>query len=112
MSTLIVLPGVTPIYRPGFKPLLICPEDFTPTWCHHYLGGLEIANMQIWESFYPEATAYAITRARSEETVTVILGRSVWEALEAFYRSNDFEEEDILSLRGFCEIVEDLNGSN
>lgn len=112
MSTLIVLPGVTPIYRPGFKPLLICPEDFTPTWCHHYLGGREIANIQIWESFYPEATAYTITRARSEETVTVILSRSVWEALESFYRSDGVEEQDILNLRGFCEIAEDLNGSN
>lgn len=111
MFTLTVLSGVTPVYRPGIKPILIDPKDFTPTWCHHNLAGRLFDSVYIWESHDPQATAYALTRVRVEP-FCIVLTKSVWESLEGFYKVDGISEEELQEFKKSLVIVEDLNGSN
>ena len=111
MYSLIVLPGVTPLRRHG-NYILVDSKDFTVDWCCRCIAGIEFSNVEIWASDDPGASWYALTRARYPGDVSVLLTKSVWEALEGAYKAQGMEKEHIDSIRAMCDIVEDLNVSN
>lgn len=111
MPTLVVLPGATPQRRWG-NYTLVDSKDFTFDWCCHYIAGFQFSSVEIWASNDPIATWYALTRARYEGEVTVLLTKSVWDALEKAYIEHGMEREHIDTIKAMCNIVEDLNGSN
>lgn len=109
MYTLIVLPGVTPL-RQSRNYVLVDSKNFTSGWCCRYLPGMQFDNVEIWDSNGPEATAWAISRAfgARDNTGTILLTRSVWEALESLYQMGNMEQKHIEVIRASCNIVEDL----
>lgn len=111
MYTLVVLSGVTPLRRSG-NYILVDSKDFTFDWCCKCIAGLQFSNIEIWESNDPKASWYALTRARYPGDVSVLLTKSVWEALESAYEAHGMTRKDIDSIKDMCDIVEDLNVSN
>ena len=111
MYSLIVLPGVTPQRRHG-NYILVDSKDFTFDWCCKCIAGMQFSNVEIWASNDPEATWYALTRARYPGDVSILLTKSVWEALESAYVTHGMERKDIDIIKSMCDIVEDLNVSN
>lgn len=111
MYSLIVLPGITPQRRCG-NYILVDTKDFTFDWCCKCIAGMQFSNVEIWASESSEATWYALTRVRYEGSVSVLLTKSVWEALEGAYKTQGMAQTDIDEIRAMCDIVEDLNGSN
>lgn len=91
---------------------LVDSKDFTFDWCCHYIAGFQFSSVEIWASNDPEATWYALTRARYDGEVTVLLTKSVWNALEKAYIENGMERKHIDTIKAMCDIVEDLNGSD
>lgn len=112
METLIVLPGASPIHKRDETVILVDSKDFTLHWCCNYIAAYQLRDIQIWASDDPSATAFALGRARSENNITIILTKSVWDGLEGVYKIDGASEEDIAELKSMCYIVEDLNGSN
>lgn len=113
MHSLIVLPNVKKQKQSRKYYLLVDSKDFTHAWCCDCIGGMGFTNIQIWESNDSSATAFAISRLRSwDGPFTVLLTQSVWDGLESYYLSNDVKPEDIAEVKSWCDIVEDLNGSN
>ena len=113
MYTLVVLPGAKKQKR-GFKNYLVVDsKDFTLAWCCDYIAGMGFTNIQIWATKENDATAFAISRLRSwDAPFTVLLTQSVWDGLEGYYLSHDVKPEDIEEVKSWCDIVEDINGSN
>lgn len=109
MRSLIVLPGVVAPRRAG-NYLLVDSKIFTLTWCCHHIAGVEFSNVEIWASDDPKASWYALSRARSSGDVSVLLTKSVWEALESTFETHGMEREHIDSIKAMCDIVEDLKG--
>jgi len=112
MNSIIVLPGIK--RRSGLKNYVVVDtKDFTLEWCCQFIGGMRFTNAEIWESSDSKATAYTLARVRTYGSdFSVLLTRSVWDDLEKYYREHDVKESDIEVLKSWCDIVEDLNGSN
>lgn len=111
MYTLVVLPGVTPQRKIG-NYLLVDSKDFTFDWCCKCIAGMQFSSVEIWASNDPEASGYALTRARYPGDVSVLLTKSVWEALESAYVAHGMKREHIDDIKAMCDIVEDLSVSN
>lgn len=109
MHTLIVLPGVTPLRR-NVNYILVDSKDFTSSWCCKCIAGMQFDNVEIWASDDPEATAWAMSRhfGKKNNTGTILLTKSVWEALESLYQMGNMEQKHIDAIKASCNIVEDL----
>jgi hypothetical protein len=102
------MPGVTPIYSSKSDYILIDTKDFTLNWCYKNIAGMQFSNIEIWKSEDSKATAYALSRARSPQGISVLLTKSVWGALESLYQMGNMEQKHIDAIKASCNIVEDL----
>ncbi|XKX17485.1 hypothetical protein MVUOKPPV_CDS0088 [Klebsiella phage phi1_175008] len=108
MRSLIVMRGVTPIYSSKSDYILIDTKDFTLDWCYKNIAGMQLPNIEIWESEDSHATAYALSRSRSPHGISVLLTKSVWKSLESLYKTGNLEQKHIDAIKASCNIVEDL----